>query len=71
MVVKKFIIICFLGVKKKKGRGEGGGGGGVVVVVRGEVHLFANHSASSSMSKVHVIEMADKCLGILLRQLFQ
>jgi len=34
-------------------------------------NLFPNHSASSSMSKVHIIEMADKCLRVLLRQLFQ
>ena len=34
-------------------------------------HLFADDSASGSMSKVHVVEMANKCLGVLLRQLFQ
>ena len=33
--------------------------------------LLPNHSASSRMSKIHIIEMADKSLGVLFSQLFQ
>jgi hypothetical protein len=38
---------------------------------RERAYLFSNHSTSSSMSKVQIIEMADKCLGVLLRQVLQ
>lgn len=34
-------------------------------------HLFADDSASGSMSEVHVVEMANKRRGVLLRQLYQ
>jgi len=35
------------------------------------VAMLAYDPASSGMSKVHIVEMADECLGVLHRQLFQ
>jgi hypothetical protein len=34
-------------------------------------YLCADHSTSSRLSKVHTIEVTEKCLRVLLRQLFQ